>query len=172
MGAPRPDPQCGDSYVGAEMNDAAKSASKQRGRPFQKGQSGNPAGRPVGSRNKVTLLCQRLLDEQAEKIVAKIIHAAVVEGDVGALKLCLERLVPPVKGRPLSFPLPQTQDGVIDVPGAVESLLREVANGLMTADEAGGVAKILDTVIRARQGHRTDPTKVFQIHLLPGDEKL
>lgn len=154
------------------MSDAAKSASKQHGRPFQKGQSGNPAGRPVGSRNKATLLCQRLLDEQAEKIVEKIIHAAVVEGDIGALKLCLERLVPPVKGKPVAFALPQTQDGSIDVPGAVESLLREVANGSMTPDEAGGVAKILDTVIRARQGDAVDPTKVFQIHLLPGDEKV
>ncbi len=30
-------------------------------------------------------------------------------------------LVPPVRGRPVAFPLPQTQDGAIDVPGAVES---------------------------------------------------
>lgn len=31
---------------------AETTARKQRGKPFQKGQSGNPAGRPKGSRNK------------------------------------------------------------------------------------------------------------------------
>ena len=31
---------------------AANTAKKQRGRPFEPGRSGNPAGRPKGSRNK------------------------------------------------------------------------------------------------------------------------
>lgn len=31
----------------------ADSARKQRGRPFERGRSGNPAGRPKGSRNKL-----------------------------------------------------------------------------------------------------------------------
>lgn len=33
---------------------AVKTAPKQRGKPFQKGQSGNPAGRPKGSRNRLS----------------------------------------------------------------------------------------------------------------------
>jgi hypothetical protein len=32
---------------------ADNTAKKQRGRPFEPGQSGNPAGRPKGSRNKL-----------------------------------------------------------------------------------------------------------------------
>jgi hypothetical protein len=46
---------------------AANTDGKQRrgpGRRFEKGQSGNPAGRAKGSRNKATIALQALLDEQ------------------------------------------------------------------------------------------------------------
>ena len=36
------------------MFDAVNKSEKQRGRPFKAGQSGNPYGRPKGSRNKRT----------------------------------------------------------------------------------------------------------------------
>src|SRR5262249_59590562 len=84
---------------------AEKTAKKQRGRPFQKGESGNPAGRPFGSRNKTTLAMEALLDGEAETIVRKAIEKAK-DGDTVALRLCLERLVPVRKDRPLSFKMP------------------------------------------------------------------
>ncbi|HET7447926.1 MAG TPA: DUF5681 domain-containing protein [Methyloceanibacter sp.] len=38
------------------LSPAEKTEEKQQiGRPFEPGQSGNPAGRPKGSRNKATL---------------------------------------------------------------------------------------------------------------------
>ena len=64
----------------------------ERGR-FPKGQSGNPAGRPVGSRNAATELAQALLDGEADALIRKCVEMAL-DGDRTAMKLCLERLVP------------------------------------------------------------------------------
>jgi hypothetical protein len=47
---------------------ADNTEKKQHGRPFAKGESGNPGGRPVGSRNKTTIALENLLDGQAEAI--------------------------------------------------------------------------------------------------------
>ena len=60
---------------------------------FQKGQSDNPAGRPRGSRNQVSIRMQELLEEKAEQLVNKLVEMALA-GNIGALRLCLDRLVP------------------------------------------------------------------------------
>jgi Family of unknown function (DUF5681) len=43
---------------------------------FRKGQSGNPSGRPRGSRNRATILFQNLLEEDAEAIARKTARPA------------------------------------------------------------------------------------------------
>jgi uncharacterized protein DUF5681 len=69
---------------------------------FKKGQSGNPEGRPPGSRNKATLLIEQLLDNDAKSIVEKAIELAKA-GDGTALRLCLDRIVPARKDRHIAF---------------------------------------------------------------------
>ena len=76
-----------------------------RGRPFPKGQSGNPAGRPAGARNRRTLAAVRLLDGEAEALTRKAVELALA-GDAMALKLCLERILPPARERAVRFALP------------------------------------------------------------------
>src|SRR3954453_17402723 len=84
---------------------AAKSAGKQRGKPFEPGRSGNPSGRPEGSRHATTLAVERLLEGEAEEIGRKAIELAK-SGDTVALRLCLERIAPVRKDRPISLALP------------------------------------------------------------------
>jgi hypothetical protein len=62
---------------------AESTAGKQRGRPFQPGQSGNPNGRPKGSRNATTLAMETLLDGQAEALTNRAIELAL-GGDMQA----------------------------------------------------------------------------------------
>ncbi len=68
--------------------------SKQRGRPFVAGVSGNPDGRPKGSRNKLT---ETFLDTVAKDFAengAQVIERVRLEDPVMYLKL-VRSLVPP-----------------------------------------------------------------------------
>jgi hypothetical protein len=95
-----------DLRGGAGLMSAENTAGKQRGRPFQKGQSGNPAGRPNGSRNATTIALETLLDGQATALTQKAIDVALT-GDIPALRLCLDRILPPRKDSPVAFDLPE-----------------------------------------------------------------
>ena len=121
---------------------AAKTAGKQRGRPFKKGQSGNPKGRSQGSRNKATLAIDNLLDGEAEALTRKAIGMAK-EGDTTALRLCLERLCPPRKDRPISISLPKIEKPD-DALKASAALLGSVAAGEITPLEGAAVATLIE----------------------------
>jgi hypothetical protein len=60
---------------------------------FYKGESGNPAGRPRGSRNRTTILMQSVLEADGEALARKAIDLAK-GGDLTALRMCMDRLVP------------------------------------------------------------------------------
>lgn len=62
---------------------------------FKPGQSGNPAGKPVGTKNKRTLVAEVL--EQGVEDVARAMLTEAKNGDVQAAKLVLERIVPPLR---------------------------------------------------------------------------
>ena len=64
---------------------------------FQRGQSGNPAGRKPGTKNRKTLLLQEL--EKDGSALANAIKAAALTGDSSAMSLWLSRLEPPVRTR-------------------------------------------------------------------------
>ena len=128
------------------MMSPENTASKQRNR-FQKGQSGNPNGRPKGSLNATTLAAQALLDGEAETLTRKAIDLAKA-GDLAALRLCMDRLLPPRKDRPVSLDLPRI-DNARDVPKAISTLLAAVAAGELALSDAGEVTKLLDAYARA-----------------------
>jgi hypothetical protein len=116
--------------------------AKQRGRPFVKGKSGNPNGKPKGLRNRATLAAEALLDGEAEALTRKAVEMALA-GDVMALKLCLERLVPPRKERPLSFALPQVASAE-DMTKAINGVLVALARGLVTLGEASEAIELIE----------------------------
>jgi hypothetical protein len=117
-------------------------AVKQRGRPFRPGQSGNPRGKPKGVRNRATLAAEALLDGEAEALTRKAVEMALA-GDVMALRLCLERLVPPRKERPLSFALPPLAS-VEDTAKAIGGVLAALAQGLVTLGEASEAIELIE----------------------------
>ena len=117
------------------------------GRLFQKGQSGNPAGKPKGARHRTTLAVDALLEGEAETITRKAIELAK-EGDTVALRLCLDRLSPARKDRPVAFALPAIES-TADVVKASAALLQAVASGELTPSEAAELGKLVEAHVRA-----------------------
>ncbi len=115
--------------------------------PFQKGESGNPAGRPRGARNRTTMLMQDLLADHAEAIGRKAI-ALAQEGDIAAIRVCMDRLAPARKDEPVAFDLPPL-DTAADSVAAAASIVAAVAAGELTPSEAAELAKVIDVYVRA-----------------------
>jgi len=120
---------------------------EKQGSRFQKGRSGNPNGRPKGSRNSATLAAEALLDGEAEALTRKAIEMAL-GGDTVALRLCLERIYPPRKDRPVTFALPPITS-VRDAADISAAVAVAVSNGEITLGEAAEVAKLLDSYVKA-----------------------
>ena len=121
---------------------AENTAPKQRGRPFERGKSGNPTGRPKGARNNATLLAEALLDGEANAITRKLIDKAM-EGDTTALRLCLERLLPPRRGRPVAFELPAEIKTAADAVHASSLVLTACAAGNLSPSEASEIMNLI-----------------------------
>ena len=124
---------------------ADKTENQQRrgtGRQWPKGVSGNPAGRKQGSRNKATVALQSILEGEGEAITRRAVKMALA-GDTTALRLCIERLIPPVKERRLNLDLPQVVTAA-DVTKSIGAVLDAVARGELTAAEGQAVAGLLE----------------------------
>jgi hypothetical protein len=106
---------------------------------------GNP-GKPKGARHKVTLAIEALLDGEAEALTRKAIELAKA-GDLVALRLCLDRICPPRKDRPVAFALPRL-DTAADAKDAATALVAAVADGELTPSEASELSRLLDGFTR------------------------
>lgn len=87
---------------------------------FPKGVSGNPKGRPQGSRHKATELALKLMQNDAKDIVRAVIDSAK-GGDMTAARIIIERLAPPLRERPISLELPDTSsiEGIEKAQGVI-----------------------------------------------------
>jgi hypothetical protein len=105
---------------------------KPRGRPFERGNKMG-RGRPKGSPNRQKSEGQRVLDEFAPHLIRKCI-AMALQGDRGAMRLCMERTSPLRRGGFVAIKLPATRTAK-DVDQAAEKVICEIQKGKLTLDE-------------------------------------
>jgi hypothetical protein len=101
---------------------------------FLPGQSGNPAGRPRGARNKKTIALEALLDGESEALMQKMIGMAKV-GDDLAMRLCMERMLAPQRERPVPLHLPRIESEP-DARRASAEVIAALGEGEITPKEA------------------------------------
>lgn len=124
----------------AEKN-KGKAARKAGGRPFAKGVSGNPAGRPKGALNRSSRVAALLFENESQEIARKAVALAKA-GDMQAIRLILERLIPVARERSIEVEMP-TVTTATDLPAAVSRLLALVAAGEITPSEGTKLAELL-----------------------------
>jgi len=92
---------------------------------FQPGTSGNPKGRPKGIPDRRQRL-QKVITEQGEAVISKVVELAL-DGDIQALRVVTERLIPPLKAtdEPVKFAL------------ATSATLSDTGNAILHAAAAG-----------------------------------
>jgi Family of unknown function (DUF5681) len=113
---------------------------------FQPGQSGNPAGRPPGSRNQKTIALEEAFEEHVEDILKEVVGRAK-EGEKNAMRLCMERMLAPKRERPVVIDLP-----VIETPAdarkALAVVTTELAEGNLTITEATRLIGLIQRMLR------------------------
>lgn len=98
-------------------------------------------GRPKGSRNKVTIACEELLEGEGEAITRSCIDLAK-RGDPTAMKIAMDRLYPTRKGRPI--PKLEKRNGET----SIEALLRAVLDGEIAPEEGKEVVGLIESAAR------------------------
>lgn len=117
-------------------------------RIWKPGESGNPSGRPKGSRNRLTMMREALITPtEARDVVAKLVESAR-GGDTQAAGILMDRIWP--KLRPTSpaiaFPLPDA-----DLASQAEAVVREMADGNMPVADAAAILSSLSAVARIHE---------------------
>ena len=109
--------------------------------PFQPGKSGNPLGKPKGTRNKFS----RLLEPYAPQLIEKAVELALTQNDVGALKICIERILPKAKNEAVELVLPTehltSSESLLKLG---EYIIKAVAAGDITLEEAHHLSSLIE----------------------------
>jgi hypothetical protein len=114
---------------------------------FTKGKSGNPAGRRPGSRNRSTLAAELLLEGEAEALTRKALELAL-GGDGAALRLCLDRIIPPRRQRAVQLAVAEVASAA-DLGTTMAAITNAATHGAITPGEAGELARVVEIFVRA-----------------------
>jgi hypothetical protein len=113
---------------------------------WKPGQSGNPKGMRPGSRHRATVFVEKLLSGEADALARTLIKTALA-GDPACLKICFDRLVPPMKCHPIRFKLPALHT-INDAQQALSLIIAGTANGTILSDEAATLASIVSSFVK------------------------
>lgn len=110
---------------------------------FKKGQSGNPGGRPRGIKDR-RVKYREYLEPHAEDLIKKTVDLALT-GDVAAMRLCLERIIPPIKAKGETVNI-GTLKGSLTVQG--QKIISAMGKGQLTPSEAASMLSTMASQTR------------------------
>ncbi len=110
---------------------------------FIKGQSGNPKGKPKGTRHTATQISYALMEGRLEQVLETVVERAV-GGDITACKMIIDKVLPCPKDRSINIALPRIDD-LKGVSFAQTKILEAVSNGEVTPNEGERITSIIES---------------------------
>jgi hypothetical protein len=110
---------------------------------FQKGKSGNPAGRPKSENTVLREKLQTLAPEIFERLAEK-----VEEGDMGAIKLVMDRILPSLRPTAQQITLPNSGESLFQ---KADSVFSATVNGEVSADVSSQLITALAGMARIKE---------------------
>jgi hypothetical protein len=111
--------------------------------PYKKGHSGNPSGRPKGIADKRTAL-RALLIPHAQALIEKTVELAK-SGDTTALRLCLERILAPMRAKDEAVAIEQGGNTLTE---RAQAIVSASLTGQISPSEAATLLQALATQAR------------------------
>jgi Family of unknown function (DUF5681) len=149
--APQPAPQASSTQGSQPEVEQPINPGRKKDGTFAKGFVANPNGKPKGARHRATLMAEAMLDGQAEALIQQAISMALA-GDAQALRICVERIIPARKDRPVEVALPKIS-AASDLIAATAALTAAAANGEITPSEASDLVRLVEGAARAIEVH-------------------
>jgi hypothetical protein len=136
--------------VATELLQEERSGSAPRGRPWPKGQSGNPEGRPRQSgpsrAHKAAYVAHSLFDRKTARLVERVIGWAE-GGDKTMLRAYLRQIVPPRPEAPVWLNVPAIENSR-DVKVALRAVANAVAEGGITPAQGLRLVRLYTEIYR------------------------
>ncbi len=147
---------CGKRVTKAEnkylLGHNAKKGSESKSKPhrFRQGNTFGKNGRPQGSRNRVTIAAENVLETESGTIARQAVEMAL-NGHPQMIKLILERVVPIKKSSTIKLKgLPQVTD-IKSAGKAAQFIFDSIANGTVSPLDGEILSRVLDKRIHSLQ---------------------
>lgn len=95
----------------------------------------------AGYRHQTAMMIERMVSEQAEGIAKKLVETALT-GDVPAIRVCLDKILPDAKWRTVKFELPEMKT-MSDTVDTMRTIIHKVADGELTIGEGKELAAMV-----------------------------
>jgi len=119
---------------------------------FQPGQSGNPKGKPKGTKNRIRIDAKSLIELHIPRLI-EILKKAAEDGDVQAARILIDRVIPVVKSENKPINLPELADPTLSTEERLDAVNIAIVKGRLSLDQGQTLSRMLESQAQRSGGY-------------------